>query len=85
MVICKDQGDFKVSKANNIVELCIYLIDDSEMPSIYALAKDMVVRFRGVNYLDLWFKRRCEILSFFIIDRRYNRVLSKGYIYYLGP
>ena len=62
--LCKDQGNCKVSKADNIVQLSFYLIDDSDMPSIYALAKDMAISFPRIDLLNLWFKRRCEVVSY---------------------
>ena len=55
-----------VTKADDIVELSFYLIDDSDMPSIYALAKDMAVSFPRIDRLDLWFKHRCEMVSFLL-------------------
>ena len=80
-LFCKDQGNCKVSKADNIVQLSFYLIDDSDMPSIYALAKDMAISFPRIDLLNLCFKRRCEIVSYCSIDRRSNRAISKGNIY----
>ena len=44
--------------------LFIYLIDSSDLPSIYALAKDMAVSFPKINWLYLLFERRCDIVSF---------------------
>ena len=52
-----------VAKADNITQLSIYLIDSSDMPSINA--QDMAVSFPRVDWLNLWFKRRCEIVSLF--------------------
>ena len=66
--IRKDQGKYMVAKAENITQLSIYLIDASDMPSIYALAKDMAVSFPRIDWLNLWFERRCEIVS--LVDRR---------------
>ena len=61
---CKDQGSYMLAKADVISELSIYLIDSSDMPSIYALVKDMTVSFPQIGWLNLWFERRCEIVSF---------------------
>ena len=69
---CKDQGDFMPAKAENIGWLSIYLIDSSDMPSIYALAKDMVVSFPEIGQIDMWFERRCEIMSFLLTMDDYN-------------
>ena len=64
--ICKDQGKYMVAKAANITQLSIYLIDSSNMPSIYAFAKDMAVSFPRIDWLNLWFERPCEIVSFLL-------------------
>ena len=53
-----------VAKADSVRELSIYLIDSSDLPSIYALAKDMAVSFPEINWLYLRFERRCDIVSF---------------------
>ena len=53
-----------VAKAESVRRLSIYLIDSSDMPSISALAKDMAVSFPQIDWLDLIFERRCEIVSF---------------------
>ena len=60
-----DKGVYRlqVTKADDIRELSIYLIDSSDMPSVYALVKDMVVSFPQISWLNLWFERRCEIVS----------------------
>ena len=63
----KDQGDYMVTKVDNVTELSFYLIDSSDMPSIYALAKDLAVTFPQIGWLNLWFERRCEIVSFLLI------------------
>ena len=63
---CKDQGSYMARKADNIMELSIYLIDSSDMPSIYALAKNMAVSFPRIIVLNLWFERQCEIVSFLL-------------------
>jgi hypothetical protein len=68
---CKDRGNFLVTKAENIRGLIIHLNDSSDMPSIYALAKDMAVSFPQIT-LYLWFERRCEIVSFLLIVDDYN-------------
>ena len=71
---CKDQGKYMVAKADNITQLSIYLIDSSDIPSITALAKNMSVFFPRIRYLNLCFKRRCEIVSFLIVIDDYNRI-----------
>jgi len=58
---CKDQGSCMLSRADSIRELSIYLNDSSDLPSIYALAKDMAVSFSRIGWLNLYFERRCEI------------------------
>ena len=60
---CKDQGNTMVTKVENIAQLSIDLIDPSDMPSIYALAKDMAVSFPQIGWLNVRFNRRCEIVS----------------------
>ena len=62
-------------RADKIREMSIYLIDSSDMPSIYALAKDMAVSFPRIDYLNFWFERRCEIVSILLIVtvNSYNR------------
>ena len=55
-----------VTKAENIAQLSIHLIDPSDMPSIYALAKDMAVSFPQIDWLNVRFNRRCEIVSFLL-------------------
>ena len=40
--ICKDQGDYMPAKVDRVHKLSIFLIDSSDMPSIYALAKELV-------------------------------------------
>ena len=69
----KDQGYYKIAKADNIRELSIYLIDSSDMPSISALAKDIIVSFPQICVLNLWFERRSEIVSFLLNVDDYNR------------
>ena len=69
---CKDQGNYMVAKTDNISELSIYLIDSSDMPSISALAKDMAVSFPQIDSLNLYFERRCEIVSFLLTIDEYN-------------
>jgi len=56
---CKDQGFYMRVRADKISELSIY---SSDIPSIYALAKNMAVSFPNINCLNLWFERQCEIL-----------------------
>jgi hypothetical protein len=70
---CKDQGNCKVTKADDMTKLSIYLIDDSDIQSIYALAKDVAVSFPRIDRLNLLFKRRCEIVSFLLTVDVYNR------------
>ena len=53
-----------VAKADNISQLSIYLIDFSDIPSIYGFTKDMVVRFPRICWFNLWFEGRSEIVSF---------------------
>ena len=60
--LCKSRFD--------IIELSIYLIDSSDMPSTYSLAKDMVVSFPQIAYIKLFFECRCEIVSFLLTVRR---------------
>ena len=59
--------------ATGFFELTIHLIDSSDMPSIYALAKDMAVSFPLVQWLNLWFDGRCEIVNFLLTVNDYNR------------
>ena len=42
------------------------------MPSIFALAKDMAVIFPQIGSLNLWFERRCEIVSLLLTLNDYN-------------
>jgi hypothetical protein len=63
----------QLSKAENDIYLSIYLVDSSDIPSIYALAKDMAVSFPRIYYLNLIFERRCEIVSFLLTVNHYNR------------
>ena len=70
---CKDQGpDDDFMLARDIDALTIYLNDSSDMPSIYALAKDMTVSFPHIHYLKLCFEHRCEIVSFLLTVDDYN-------------
>ena len=66
---CKDHN----YKGANVRALAIYLIDSSDLPSIYALVKDMAVRFPQIVALNLWFERRCDIVSFLLTIDDYNR------------
>ena len=70
---CRDQGNYMLARADGIYQLSIYLIDSSDMPSIYALAKDMAVSFPQIGWLNLYFERRCEIVSFLLTVDDYNR------------
>ena len=65
---CKDQVNYVFA---NIPKLSIYLIDSSDMPSISALANDMIMCFPDIRWLNFCFERQCEIVSFFIST--YNR------------
>ena len=66
--LCEDPYNHgRFIEGSNISELSIYLIDSSDMPSIYALAKDMAVSFPRIGWLGLWFERRCEIVSFLLL------------------
>ena len=57
-----------VAKMNNIRKLSIYLIDSSDIPStITTLAKNMSVSFPQISYLNLCFKRRCQIVNFLLL------------------
>ena len=71
----KDQGFDMVAKMDDIDTLIIYLIDSSDMPFVYALAKDMAVSFPKIRYLDLLFRSpsRCEIVSFLLTVDDCNR------------
>jgi hypothetical protein len=69
---CKDQGNYMLAKAGSVRELSIYLIDSSDMPSISALAKGMAVSFPQIAWLNLYFERRCEIVSFLLTVDDYN-------------
>ena len=69
-----DIGVYMLAKADRVRELSIYLIDSSEIPSIYGLAKDMAVSFPQVGWINLWFERRCEIVSSFLTVDDYDRI-----------
>jgi hypothetical protein len=69
----KGNGTVDPRVATGFFELTIYLIDSSDMPSIYELAKDMAVSFPLVKWLNLWFEGRCEIVSFLLTVDDYNR------------
>ena len=66
-----------LSKTHNIRGLSIYLIDSSDIPSIYALAKEMAVYFPQISWLNLWFERRCNIVSFLLTVYDYNLKIIK--------
>ena len=55
-----------------VVDLCICLIDCSEMHIIHALAKDMAAIFPQIKRLHFSFERRCEIVSFLLIIDDYD-------------
>jgi hypothetical protein len=69
---CKDQGSSLVTKAENIRGLTIHLNDSSDMPFLYALARDMAVIFPQTTWVYLWFESRCEIVSFLLTVDDYN-------------
>ena len=63
---CKDQDNYSMltkADGSSFYELSIYLINSSDIPSIYALLKDMAVIFPQIGLLYLWFERQCEIVS----------------------
>ena len=70
---CKDENNYMFAKADYVHELSIYLIDPSDMPSIYALVKDIAVTFSQIGYINLFFERRCKIVSFLFIADNYKR------------
>ena len=70
---CKDRGSYMIAKADNVRTLSIYLVDYSDIPTVYGLAKEMAVSFPGIRYLTLCFERRCDIVSFFLTIDDYNR------------
>ena len=53
-----------IQVADVVMDLSIYFMDSFDIPSIFALAKNLVGIFRRVFYLRLWFEGRCEIVSF---------------------
>ena len=65
---CKDQAStsYLIHKADSIITLSIYLVDSSDLPSVYGLAKEMAVIFTEIRYLNLWFEHRCDIVSFLL-------------------
>ena len=65
-LFCKVQGNY--TKADHITRLSIHLIDPSDMPSIYGVAKEMAVIFPRIYELILWFQvdHRYEIVSFLL-------------------
>jgi hypothetical protein len=65
----KDQGKYMLAEADMVSEISIYLIDTSDMPTIYALAKGLAVSFQRIHWLNLWFERPCEIVSFLLTGR----------------
>jgi hypothetical protein len=64
--LCKDPAEDIHSKADDVGELSIYLINSSDMPFISALAKGMAVSFPQVFRLNLCFEHRCENVSFLL-------------------
>ena len=82
--ICKDKGDLMVTKADNITRLSIYLINPSNLPSIYVFAKDIAVSFPRIDWLFLWFERQSEIVSFLLAVNDYNRAWPKVYMYHFS-
>ena len=79
---CKDQHNFVATKADDILELSIYLIDSSDMPSIYALAKNMAMNFPQIDWLNLYFEHRSEIVSFLLTIDTITAPNLKGVYYY---
>ena len=61
--ICKGRSNCMVIKADNIVHLSIYMIDSSDMPYVYALAKEVAEIFPRIHWLYLWFERGPKIVS----------------------
>ena len=61
---CK--GDFMYANVDNVTQLTIYLVDSSNLPSIYALAKDVAMTFPRIEWLGLRVERRCKIVSFLL-------------------
>jgi len=53
----EEQGDsYMRADVDNIVRLKIYLIDSSDMPSIYSLAKNMLDSFPRIIWLHFYFQ-----------------------------
>ena len=78
---CKDQGEYMVAKADNISILSIYLIDSSDIPSIYGFEKDMTVSFPRICWLNLWFEGQCGVVPVsFLSTVEYNRAWSNGHV-----
>jgi hypothetical protein len=77
---CNDRGKYMTTNPDNILDLSIYVIDSSDMPSISELAKNMAVSFPQleIGNLHLCFKRRSHIVSFLFTDR------SKYNVYYFS-
>ena len=71
--LCKDENDYMFAKVDYVDELSIYLIDPSDMPSIYALVKDIAVTFSHICYINLFFERQCMIVSFLFTVDTYKR------------
>ena len=67
------KGSYLVVDLNNIRKLSIYLVDSSDIPSISALAKNMALSFPQIDFLNLFFERRCEIVSFLTAIDDYNQ------------
>ena len=59
---CKDRAN----DLDEIYMLAIFLIDSSDLPSTYLLAKEMDTSFKDIRSLSLHFKFRCEIVSFLL-------------------
>ena len=82
---CKDQTSYMVAKANSVLALSIFLTDSSDIPSISALAKVMAVCFPRIDWINLSFKRRCDIVSFSVVDDyirtlKYKRIIFSQYM-----
>ena len=64
----KDEANYMVTNEHNVRELSIFLTDSSDLPTISALVNVMAVCFPQIDWLNLWFERRCDIVSFFFVN-----------------
>ena len=62
-----DSSSYALVGAGRTSQLAIYLVDSSDMPSIYALTKNMTTTFPRIDYLSFYFENSCEIVSFLLI------------------